>query len=275
MQERALDRLRAGQEIGFVPTMGALHAGHESLVRRAKSENDRVVVSVFVNPLQFGPSEDLARYPRPFARDVEILEQAGADVCFHPTAEQIYPPAFRTRVDPGPLADRLEGASRPGHFGGVLTVVCKLFQLVQPRRAYFGQKDVQQLILVRQMVRDLALPVRIVSCPTVRDKDGLALSSRNMYLDPEQRRAAPAIFEALSRGLSAFESGETDPEKIEAAALERLSREAAITIDYLTVFQERDLARPPRVQPGDILATAATLGKTRLIDNVVFGAERP
>jgi pantoate--beta-alanine ligase len=255
--------------------MGALHAGHESLVRRARSENDRVVVSVFVNPLQFGPSEDLARYPRPFERDVAILEQAGADVCFHPGVEQIYPAAFRTRVDPGPLADRLEGASRPGHFGGVLTVVCKLFQLVQPRRAYFGQKDVQQLILVRQMVRDLALPVRIVSCPTVRDKDGLALSSRNVYLDAGQRRAAPAIYEALREGLSAFESGETDPGKIEAAALERLSREPAITVDYLAVFQERDLARPLIVQPGDVLATAVTLGRTRLIDNVVFGAERP
>jgi pantoate--beta-alanine ligase len=274
MQERALAYLRAGQEVGFVPTMGALHAGHESLVRRAKAENDRVVVSVFVNPLQFGPSEDLARYPRPFERDVEILEQAGADVCFHPTVEQIYPPAFRTRVDPGPLADRLEGASRPGHFGGVLTVVCKLFQLVQPRRAYFGQKDVQQLILVRQMVRDLAMPVRIVSCPTVRGKDGLALSSRNVYLDPEQRRAAPALYQALVRGLVTFESGETDPDKIEAAALERLTQERAIAVDYLTVFEERTLARPPRVQPGDVLATAVTLGKTRLIDNVVFGAER-
>src|SRR5438309_11651854 len=187
MQEQAVAWRHAGDEIGVVPTMGALHAGHDSLVARARRENQRVIVSIFVNPAQFGPNEDFEAYPRPFEVDYARLDALGADAIFHPPVEQIYPPAFKTHVDPGPLAEVLEGKSRPGHFAGVLTVVLKLFNLTQPKRAYFGQKDFQQVVLARQLVRDLGLPIRIVACPTVREPDGLALSSRNAYLDPSQR----------------------------------------------------------------------------------------
>src|ERR1700737_2444536 len=194
---RAIARRRAARDIGVVPTMGALHAGHESLVARARRENQRVIVTVFVNPAQFAPNEDFATYPRPFDQDRARLEALGVDAIFHPPVDQIYPAAFKTRVDPGPLGEVLEGKSRPGHFAGVLTVVLKLFNLTQPKRAYFGQKDFQQVVLVRQLVRDLALPVRIVAVPTVREPDGLAMSSRNAYLTPAERGVAPAIHNAL------------------------------------------------------------------------------
>src|SRR5919109_937160 len=198
MQDLAIAWRHAGEDIGFVPTMGALHAGHDSLVLRARRENQRVVVSIFVNPKQFGPQEDFARYPRPFAGDRARLEALGVGAIFHPPVDQIYPASFKTTVDPGPLGDVLEGKSRPGHFAGVLTAVLKLFNLTQPKRAYFGQKDFQQIVLVRQLVRDFGLPTRIVACPTVREPDGLAISSRNAYLEPNQREAAPAIRRALA-----------------------------------------------------------------------------
>ncbi|OLD91664.1 MAG: pantoate--beta-alanine ligase [Chloroflexi bacterium 13_1_20CM_4_66_15] len=190
MQEQAIAWRQAGEDIGFVPTMGALHAGHERLVTRARRENQRVIVSIFVNPTQFGPDEDFASYPRSFEADRARLEALGVDAIFNPSVDQIYPSSFKTRVDPGPLAELLEGKSRPGHFAGVLTVVLKLFELTQPKRAYFGQKDFQQVVLVRQLVRDFALPVRIVAVPTVREPDGLAISSRNAYLGPPQRAVA-------------------------------------------------------------------------------------
>jgi len=274
MQEQAIAWRHAGDDIGLVATMGALHAGHDSLVRRARGENQRVVVSVFVNPKQFGPGEDFETYPRPFEQDRARLEGLGVDAIFHPTVDQIYPPAFKTRVDPGPLGEVLEGKSRPGHFGGVLTVVLKLLNLTQPKRAYFGQKDFQQVVLVRQLVRDLALPVRIVAVPTLREPDGLAMSSRNAYLDATQRRTAPIIHQAVTEAAKAFTEGETNPTTLEKLARDRLATSPALTVDYVAVVEETTLSRPVRAVPGAVLVVAVKLGSTRLIDNVVLGAER-
>jgi pantoate--beta-alanine ligase len=274
MQEQAIAWRRVGEEVGLVPTMGALHAGHDALVARARHDNQRVVVSIFVNPRQFGPSEDFTRYPRPFETDRARLAALGVDAVFHPPVEQIYPPSFKTTVDAGPLADLLEGQIRPGHFAGVLTIVLKLIHLTQPKRAYFGQKDFQQVVLVRQLVRDFALPVRIVTVPTVREPDGLAMSSRNTYLGPEQRRLAPGIYRALTAAASRFAEGETDPAALEAAARSVLEPITELNIQYLSVLEDTTLRTPQRVQPGNVLAVAVKLGSTRLIDNVVFGAER-
>jgi pantoate--beta-alanine ligase len=196
------------------------------------------------------------------------------DAIFHPPVDQIYPPAFKTRVDPGPLADLLEGKSRPGHFAGVLTVVLKLFNLTQPKRAYFGQKDFQQVVLVRQLVRDLGLPVRIVAVPTVRHPDGLAMSSRNAYLDPDERQLAPAVHQAITEAARAFTSGETDPVRLEDLTRGRLAATPRLSIDYVAVVDDTTLRRPERAIPGSVLAVAVKLGSIRLIDNVVFGAER-
>jgi pantoate--beta-alanine ligase len=274
MQEQAIAWRSAGDEIGVVPTMGALHAGHDSLVARARRDNRRVIVSVFVNPAQFGPNEDFEKYPRPFDDDRARLEGLAVDALFHPPVDQIYPPAFKTRVDPGPLGDVLEGKSRPGHFAGVLTVVLKLFNLTQPKRAYFGQKDFQQVVLVRQMVRDFGLPVRIVAVPTVREDDGLAMSSRNVYLDPAQRQIAPAVHQALMEAAAAFTNGETEPARLEEITRRRLATAAGLAIDYLSVVDQSTLRRPEPAIPGSVLAVAVKLGRIRLIDNVVLGAER-
>ncbi|TMC29231.1 MAG: pantoate--beta-alanine ligase [Chloroflexi bacterium] len=274
MQEQAIAWRQAGDAIGFVPTMGALHAGHDSLVARARRENQRVIVSIFVNPAQFGPNEDFEAYPRPFEVDYARLDALGADAIFHPPVEQIYPPAFKTHVDPGPLAEVLEGKSRPGHFAGVLTVVLKLFNLTQPKRAYFGQKDFQQVILVRQLVRDLGLPIRIVACPTVREPDGLALSSRNAYLDPAQRAAAPAISRALDAAALSFGKGQAHPAEHESTARSALEKIPGSTIEYVAVVDPTTLRTPARAIAGSVLAVAVKLGSTRLIDNVVLGAER-
>ncbi len=273
MQKQALAWRMAGEDVGFVATMGALHAGHASLVARARRENRRTVVSVFVNPLQFDPNEDFERYPRAFERDLTLLTQLGADAVFHPPVSELYPDGFNIRVDPGRFGSVLEGASRPGHFGGVLTVVLKLFNLTQPTRAYFGQKDVQQLLLVRQLVRDLALPIQIVACPTVREPDGLALSSRNSFLDGGQRQMAPAIYQALLAARTAFEQRERDAVQLEKAALARLGQAGEIVVDYVALFDPATFARPERATPGHVLAAAVKLGSTRLIDNVVLGAE--
>jgi pantoate--beta-alanine ligase len=274
MQDQAIAWRHAGDDIGLVPTMGALHAGHDSLVSRARRENQRVVVSIFVNPKQFGPHDDFEKYPRPFEQDRARLQTLGVDAIFHPPVDQIYPAAFKTRVDPGPLGEVLEGKSRPGHFGGVLTVVLKLLNLTQPKRAYFGQKDFQQVVLVRQLVRDLALPVRIVVVPTVREADGLAMSSRNAYLDPAQRRLAPLVRQALTEAAGAFTVGETNPVELERLTRDRLAVASGVAIDYVAVVDETTLSRPPQASPGSVLAVAVKLGSTRLIDNVVLGAER-
>jgi len=274
MQEQAIAWRHSGDDIGLVPTMGALHAGHDSLVNRAHRENQRVVVSIFVNPKQFGPHDDFEKYPRPFEQDRARLQALDVDAIFHPPIDQIYPAAFKTRVGPGPLGEVLEGKSRPGHFGGVLTVVLKLLNLTQPKRAYFGQKDFQQVVLVRQLVRDLALPVRIVVVPTVREPDGLAMSSRNAYLDPAQRRLAPVVRQALTEAAQAFTAGETDPAELERLATDRLAGAPGVAIDYVAVVDETTLSRPQQASPGSVLAVAVKLGSTRLIDNVVLGAER-
>jgi pantoate--beta-alanine ligase len=274
MQEQAIAWRTAGDEIGLVPTMGALHAGHESLVTRARQENHRVVVSIFVNPTQFAPTEDFANYPRPFEQDRARLEALGVDAIFHPPVDQIYPPAFKTGINPGPLAEVLEGNIRPGHFAGVLTVVLKLLELTQPKRAYFGQKDFQQLVLVRQLVRDFALPVRIVAMPTVRDPDGLALSSRNAYLTAAERALAPAVHAAIVAAASQFDAGVRDPSELEAAARRRMEGTPGMTVQYVAVVEDTTLSRPKRAIPGSVLAVAVKLGSIRLIDNVVLGAGR-
>ena len=235
MQEQAIAWRHAGADIGVVPTMGALHTGHDSLVARARRENQRTIVTVFVNPAQFAPNEDFATYPRPFDQDRARLEALGVDAIFHPSVDQIYPPAFKTRVDPGPLGEVLEGKSRPGHFSGVLTVVLKLFNLTQPKRAYFGQKDFQQVVLVRQLVRDFGLPLRIVAVPTVRYPDGLAMSSRNAYLDPSQRQVAPVVYQAITEAAGAFTEGETNPSRLESLTRDRLASAAGLAVDYAVV----------------------------------------
>lgn len=240
--------------IGLVPTMGALHAGHRSLIDAARAGDELVVVSLFVNPTQFGRGEDLERYPRDEVRDIDAAEAAGVDILFAPTAEQMYPDRFDTWVDPGKIGTFLEGSARPGHFRGVATICTKLFLLVKPRRAYFGRKDAQQVAVVKQLVRDLELPVEIVACPTVRDQDGLALSSRNAFLSPDERRVALTLPRALQAGLAAHRSG-SDAVR---AARELLDAEPGLRVDYVA---EADL-------DGPTLAAAVVVGTTRLIDNV-------
>jgi pantoate--beta-alanine ligase len=254
------DDRAAGRTIGLVPTMGAFHAGHLALMAASTARDDVTVVSLFVNPAQFGPAEDLARYPRDEAGDAAAAEAAGVGILFVPPADEIYPPGFDTWVDPGELATVLEGAVRPGHFRGVATVCTELFAIVQPARAYFGRKDAQQVAVVKQVVRDLALPLEIVACPTVRDPDGLALSSRNAYLSAEERASALALPRALQAGLEAHRGG-GDPV---AAAEEVLAANPALGVDYVAVA---DL-------DGLTLAGAVRVGATRLIDNVSLENEQ-
>jgi pantoate--beta-alanine ligase len=259
-----------GTEVGFVPTMGALHAGHRSLVARARRETGFVVVSVFVNPLQFGPSEDLATYPRDREGDLAALRADGADLAFLPSEEELWPVPPGVRLSVGPLASRLEGALRPGHFDGVATVVAKLLHLVGPARAYFGQKDAQQLAVVRRMVADLAFPNRVVACPTVREADGLAMSSRNAHLSAGERERATALSRGLVAGLDAFRAGERDPAAVEAAARAVLGAAAGVEVQYVALVEPDGFTRPAAAAPGHLLATAARVGSTRLIDNVTL-----
>ncbi|MBT0566135.1 pantoate--beta-alanine ligase [Williamsia sp. CHRR-6] len=257
--------LRAtGKRVVLVPTMGALHAGHAELVRAAKAQGPAVViVSIFVNPLQFGAGEDLDAYPRTFDADVALLETLGVELVFAPTATAMYPNGPRTTVHPGPVGDILEGASRPGHFAGMLTVVAKLLTIAAPHAAYFGEKDYQQLVLVRQMATDLNLDVQIVGVPTVREADGLALSSRNAYLDAQQRHIATTLSAALIAGAHAAAGG---VQAIVAAAQSVLATQPELDVDYLQV-RGTDLGEPPKQGDGRLLV-AARLGRTRLIDNV-------
>ena len=270
----ALDTARAaGRTVGLVPTMGALHAGHCSLVERAAAECDLVVVTVFVNPLQFGDPDDIARYPRTLDADIELAGTAGADIVFAPPVSEMYPgfPApVATTVSVAGLGDQWEGASRPGHFDGVTTVVSKLFAMAGRCRAYFGEKDFQQLAVVRRMVRDLSLQVEVVGCRTVRDDDGLALSSRNVRLSPEQRRAALALSRALRAGAARVTDGEANPTEIETAMADTVAAEPAVELDYAVVVRSDDLSQPSSIRPdGSIrLLIAATVGGVRLIDNL-------
>ena len=258
--------------LGLVPTMGALHEGHLALVRRARRENATVAVSIFVNPAQFGPQEDLAAYPRDMERDLRLLEAEGVDLVYAPAPEEVYPPGFDTWVEPGALAERLEGMVRPGHFRGVATVVTKLFNVVRPDRAYFGQKDGQQLAVIRQMVRDLDMGVEIIAVPTVRDADGLALSSRNAYLTPEERQTAPVIYRALSRAAELWGQEVNDAESLRSAVRAVLEGEPLLEgIDYVSVADAATLDELERVDGAAMVSVAVRLGKTRLIDNVVLG----
>jgi pantoate--beta-alanine ligase len=260
----------AGAGVGFVATMGALHAGHRALLARARAENAFVVASVFVNPLQFGPAEDLASYPRDRDADLAVLRAEGTDLAFLPADGEMWPAPPEVRLRVGGLAERLEGLVRPGHLDGVATVVAKLLHLVGPCRAYFGQKDAQQLAMVRRMVADLAFPNEIVACPTVREPDGLAASSRNAHLSASERRRATALHRALRAGLAAFAAGRRDPADVEAAARDLLGDEPGVEPDYVALVDPATFEPVKQAGPGQVLATAARVGRTRLIDNVIL-----
>jgi len=265
--------LSAGLEgpAGFVPTMGYLHEGHLSLIREAKSECAHVTVSIFVNPTQFGPNEDLDRYPRDMEGDLEKCGSAGVDTVFAPTAADMYPSGYGTLVEvDDAYTAALCGRSRPGHFRGVATVVTKLFNIVRPQMAYFGMKDFQQTVVIRRFTADLNMPVEIVTCPTVREPDGLAMSSRNAYLSPEERAAALSLHMGLSGARELYQSGETDPEKIESFALMTMESEELVTPEYAELVEPDSLRPAIAAGPGMVLAVAARVGGTRLIDNVAF-----
>jgi pantoate--beta-alanine ligase len=264
-------RRREGRRIGLVPTMGFLHEGHLALVDEAKRRADVVLMTIFVNPLQFGPTEDLSRYPRDLARDRRLASSRGVDAIFVPSEAVMYPPGSEIRVIPGRSADRWEGAARPGHFAGVLTVVAKLFHLVEPDVACFGRKDVQQAVLIRQMVRDLDWPLELAVVPTVREPDGLALSSRNAYLDPEQRKRAVALSGALQEAHVAWCGGERSAKAIEERARRYLDAYPDIQVEYLAVAEPEALEPVQEVEATTVVAVAARVGLTRLIDNIVLG----
>jgi len=272
MASHAREARLAARRVGLVPTMGALHAGHLALVGETRRRADLVVMSVFVNPLQFGPAEDFARYPRDLARDTEMARAAGVDVLWAPSTEGMYPEPPQVTVAPGPAGDRLEGAARPGHFTGVLTVVLKLLGVVQPDVAVFGRKDFQQAVLIRRMVRDLNVPVEVVVAPTVREADGLALSSRNAYLDAPSRAAAAALPNALARGVAAFRTGERGAAAITGCVRKALETAGALAVEYVACVGPDDLEPLEQVDERSVLAVAARVGGTRLIDNVVLGA---
>ncbi|MCX6556237.1 MAG: pantoate--beta-alanine ligase [Candidatus Aminicenantes bacterium] len=275
---RSIESLRlalaaaGGKSVGFVPTMGSLHAGHLSLVRTCRQENELAVVSIYVNPAQFGPAEDFRRYPRAAERDIALLEKERTDLLFMPDSKEIYPPGYETYVRVEGLENVLCGKSRPGHFRGVATVVLKLFNLVGPQRAYFGQKDAQQAIVIMRMVRDLNLPVQVRVLPIVRDSDGLALSSRNVYLTTEERRAALHLPRALAGAETLITSGERDAAAIRKAVAGELAKDPLVRSEYIAVVRPWDLAELEAVEPENTLIAAAILvGKTRLIDNLLLG----
>ena len=276
----ALDTARrAGKTVGLVPTMGALHAGHASLIGRAASDCDAVVTTIFVNPLQFGANEDLSAYPRSLAADIFLADENGATLVFAPSVEEMYGTGTHTTVSvTGPLTEVLEGASRPSHFDGVATVVAKLFAIVGACKAYFGEKDFQQLAVVRRMAADLSLPVEVIGCPTVRSADGLALSSRNAYLDPDERRVAPTLHRALVAGADCVRAGEVDPAAVVAAMTRTIAAEPRFRLDYAAVVDPAMFSTPDPLTGELRLLAAAHLGKARLIDNlgvtVANGAHR-
>lgn len=261
---------RAGKRIGVVPTMGALHAGHQSLMQIARSECDIVVVTIFVNPLQFGPREDFDRYPRPLERDLNACRDMRVDVVFHPTRNMLYPAGFDSAVEVGTLSTLWEGAHRPGHFRGVTTIVLKLFNIVGADASYFGLKDYQQLAIIRQMAKDLNAPTEIRSCPTVRDPDGLAMSSRNQYLSPEERNSGLALWKCLSLARQKLLGGETNLESIRREMRTHLESTPHVTVDYATIADPVTLIELSKPQANMVVLLAARVGKTRLIDNLVI-----
>lgn len=257
--------------LGVVPTMGYLHAGHLALVRRAKAECDHVIVTIFVNPTQFGPNEDLARYPRDLQRDLGLLADEGVDLVFAPSVAEMYPQPYHTYIEVEGVTAPLEGARRPGHFRGVATVVCQLFNIVGADRAYFGQKDAQQTVVIKQMVRDLHLPTEIIVVPTVREADGLALSSRNVYLSPEQRRAAPVLFRALQAAQRVWGEGERNATTLRQTVEQIIAAEPSAQIDYVSVADKQTLHEiEDTIDQGALMSLAVRFGTTRLIDNIVL-----
>jgi pantoate--beta-alanine ligase len=260
------------RSLGLVPTMGALHAGHLSLVAAARADCDLVAASIFVNPTQFGPNEDFAAYPRTFDEDCHKLESAGVHLLFAPAAADIYPAGNTTFVDPGPIESRLDGASRPGHFRGVATIVARLFHIASPDRAYFGQKDAAQVAVLRHIVRDLNFPVQLVICPIVRESDGLAMSSRNRYLSPEERTRALILSRALATAQNLIDHGETNAEALQTAILNLFSTEPSARVDYAAIVDPDTLLPIPDTTRGALIAVAAFIGNTRLIDNLLIPA---
>jgi pantoate--beta-alanine ligase len=263
-------RLSFSGTVGLVPTMGYLHEGHLSLIRRAGEECDHVVVSIFVNPTQFGPKEDLSKYPRDLERDLSLIEPLGVDLVWTPSAEEMYPQGYQTWVEVEAITRPLEGAMRPGHFRGVTTVVAKLFNAVQPHKAYFGQKDAQQAAVIRQMTRDLSYPIEIVVCPIVREPDGLAMSSRNVYLDADHRKAATVLFRSLSAAKELYEAGERNAEKLGGKMKEVLASEPLAEVQYVSCADYDTLEELDQIKGKTLLSMAVLVGKTRLIDNLVL-----
>lgn len=271
LEELRQARALLDNPLGLVPTMGFLHPGHISLVERARAECASVGVSIFVNPTQFGPNEDLDKYPRNLEQDLKLLEAAGADLVWMPTPDIVYPPGYQTWVDVEGLTSLLEGAMRPGHFRGVTTVVAKLFNVFQPQRAYFGQKDAQQAAVLRRMTCDLDFPVDVIICPTMREADGLAMSSRNAYLNPDERRAATVLFRALSAAKAAHASGERNADNLRQVMTETIQAEPLAKLQYVSCADYDTLEELQTVEGKALLSMAVYLGKTRLIDNFVIG----
>jgi pantoate--beta-alanine ligase len=271
---RAASRVarREGRPLGFVPTMGALHEGHLSLVRAAKARSHVVAASIFVNPLQFGPTEDLAKYPRSFERDVALLEKEAVGILFAPAPEEMYPAGATTYVSVEGLSEKLCGKSRPGHFRGVTTVVAKLFHIVEPDLAFFGQKDAAQATIIRRMVRDLNLPIEIFVCPIVREPDGLAMSSRNAYLNPEERKSALVLNRSLTQVKNRFDQGEREAAALIESAKKVLAQEPSVRLDYFEIVDPATLDSVQELTRGALVAVAAFVGNTRLIDNTLLGA---
>lgn len=261
---------KEGLSVGFVPTMGYLHEGHKSLILKSVSQNDRTVVSDFVNPTQFGPTEDLARYPRDLKRDSELVESAGADLLFNPEPSEMYPPHFTTTVNTTEVTEHLCGARRPVHFGGVCQVLTKLFNIVTPNRAYFGQKDAQQLAVVRRFVRDLNFDIEIIGCPIVREDDGLAKSSRNTYLSPEERKAAVILYKSLKAGKALIEAGERSSKKVIDEITKVLNTEPLAKVDYVSVVDNINIQPIDTIKGEVLVAIAVYIGTTREIDNFII-----
>ncbi len=275
MQATVNSLILHGKSVGLVPTMGALHEGHLSLVRRARAENIVTVVSIFVNPGQFGPSEDFRKYPRDIEGDTEKLLKEGVDILFTPVISSVYPENFLTHVEVEKLSEKLCGAFRPGHFRGVATIVTKLFHMVKPARAYFGQKDFQQTVVIKQMVKDLDMDIEVVVCPTIRERDGLAMSSRNTYLDPAQRAASTVIYRCLKEASDLVKSGIINVDHVKRVMQEKILSEPAVTaIDYAGVYDPETLDEPFEIKENAVLAVAVKMGKTRLIDNILVAVKK-
>jgi len=273
---RTIDGMRALRHqlsgtVGFVPTMGYLHEGHLALVREARTANSAVVASIYVNPTQFGPGDDLARYPRDLERDLELLQPEKVDIVFVPSEAEMYPPGFSSWIDVGSITETLEGASRPGHFRGVATIVARLFNIVRPSRAYFGQKDAQQILVIKRMVADLNMDIEIVAVPTVRESDGLAMSSRNVRLSPQERRAATVLFSALTLTRELRGDGETDADEIRRRMTQLIGKEPLAQIDYVSIADAESLEELSRIDRPSLASLAVTIGQTRLIDNMPLG----